>query len=426
MKKKKRFLSMLMAFVLGIITALAAPVTGTQKAMADNEEVVLVLNVDSAGVKAGDELTATVYLVSNAGLAGMAARIHYDTDVLSLVSVTPANGSAYTGAVLFPVAELLEDKNQSLDEAAAGTIGFSYGEALQTNKKDIGGILTAKFMVKQAAKHGESSLSFVYADAVDVEAAALRIATKNVTFHVAATVTVEPEPDNEENGQAAMAVSALVEKLLAGDEVKGFEPALAEALENAVAAYKTIKVSLQKTAVREEEVAAAEKEQITSNLSEAQQIAGYYEVLLKAKIDGEEIGYITELEQVIPVSVELSPELPAVTEGKFRKYSVMQTDGVNTTLVPAAAADGQLNFKAESLGSFAVIYEDTEGLLGDVNVDGEVDIADALLISRYDAGLVELNESQLALADVNDDGEADIADALLISRYDAGLIEALS
>lgn len=47
------------------------------------------------------------------------------------------------------------------------------------------------------------------------------------------------------------------------------------------------------------------------------------------------------------------------------------------------------------------------------------------MISRYDAGLINLDEKQLALSDVNKDGEVDIADALMISRFDAGLIDSL-
>ncbi len=57
-----------------------------------------------------------------------------------------------------------------------------------------------------------------------------------------------------------------------------------------------------------------------------------------------------------------------------------------------------------------------------MNFDGSVDIADALLISRYDAALTILSEEELAVADVNQDGAVDIADALMISRYDAKLI----
>ena len=60
---------------------------------------------------------------------------------------------------------------------------------------------------------------------------------------------------------------------------------------------------------------------------------------------------------------------------------------------------------------------------GDVNGDGEIDEMDAMLASRYSAGMLDLTPDQLAAADVNGDGEVDEMDAMLISRYSAGLIE---
>ncbi len=58
---------------------------------------------------------------------------------------------------------------------------------------------------------------------------------------------------------------------------------------------------------------------------------------------------------------------------------------------------------------------------GDVNGDGNADIADALFVARADAGLATLTDAQKQAADVNGDGNADIADALFIARVDAGL-----
>ena len=65
------------------------------------------------------------------------------------------------------------------------------------------------------------------------------------------------------------------------------------------------------------------------------------------------------------------------------------------------------------------------GILGDTNGDESVDIADALMIARYDAGLIQLDENQLSVSDVNKDDSVDIADALMIARYDACLINRL-
>ena len=73
---------------------------------------------------------------------------------------------------------------------------------------------------------------------------------------------------------------------------------------------------------------------------------------------------------------------------------------------------------------FVPIYDPSEIRQGDTNSDGSVDIADALMIARADAGLIQLDEMQLAVSDVNKDNSVDIADALMVARFDAGLITA--
>ncbi len=67
-----------------------------------------------------------------------------------------------------------------------------------------------------------------------------------------------------------------------------------------------------------------------------------------------------------------------------------------------------------------------EAVTGDVNGDGVVDAGDAVLVSRYDAGLVTLTSAQLKAGDVNGDGVVDAGDAVVISRYDAGFISKLN
>lgn len=60
-------------------------------------------------------------------------------------------------------------------------------------------------------------------------------------------------------------------------------------------------------------------------------------------------------------------------------------------------------------------------LLGDANLDGEVDITDATTIQRFDVKLTALNDTAMKLADVDHDGEVTIIDAAWIQRYDAHL-----
>ena len=60
-------------------------------------------------------------------------------------------------------------------------------------------------------------------------------------------------------------------------------------------------------------------------------------------------------------------------------------------------------------------------LAGDVDMNGAVNIIDALTIARYDAGL-SVNVFDELAADTDCDTDIDIVDALQIARYDAGII----
>ncbi|MBQ8783209.1 MAG: hypothetical protein IJZ57_05510 [Clostridia bacterium] len=56
-------------------------------------------------------------------------------------------------------------------------------------------------------------------------------------------------------------------------------------------------------------------------------------------------------------------------------------------------------------------------LLGDINLDGKVDSADALLLSEYFSGKEELNEEQMKAADVDNNGEINSKDSILIIQH---------
>ena len=59
------------------------------------------------------------------------------------------------------------------------------------------------------------------------------------------------------------------------------------------------------------------------------------------------------------------------------------------------------------------------GILGDVDNNGRVDMADALLIAMYsaDSAISMPNDGDIRLGDVNEDGKVDAADAMLIATY---------
>ena len=136
-------------------------------------------------------------------------------------------------------------------------------------------------------------------------------------------------------------------------------------------------------------------------------------------------GHQTQPQGSISVRIPLPSGFKADTCHIYR----LEEDNTFTDM-KATCSNNVLTFRTNHFSIYVITEQtlaDASALIsGDVNGDGEVDIADALLISRYDAKLTEFDATQLAYADVNDDNEVNIADALLISRYDAKLIDSLS
>ena len=62
---------------------------------------------------------------------------------------------------------------------------------------------------------------------------------------------------------------------------------------------------------------------------------------------------------------------------------------------------------------------------GDVNLDGTINLADIIRVSRYVTGILELSDAAIEKADVNADGVVDANDALVLIRFQTRKISAL-
>ena len=60
--------------------------------------------------------------------------------------------------------------------------------------------------------------------------------------------------------------------------------------------------------------------------------------------------------------------------------------------------------------------------MGDLNGDGKTNTADATVILKIAAGILQLTDEQAKVGDVNRDGKVNTADATLILKYAAGMI----
>ena len=128
-------------------------------------------------------------------------------------------------------------------------------------------------------------------------------------------------------------------------------------------------------------------------------------------------------------------------KGPSTNYDLVDTGISNGTEVTVYAKDGQWYFlKVNRTGRYGYIYaeyitlEDEEATptkkpteepairlsQGDVNGDGLVSAADAAMVLRYDAGLMDLSDPQQDAADMDGDGQVTSMDAKAILKYVAG------
>lgn len=67
--------------------------------------------------------------------------------------------------------------------------------------------------------------------------------------------------------------------------------------------------------------------------------------------------------------------------------------------------------------SVVVLYKDNDGILGDVNLDGVVNLKDSAQIQLYVSDKTEFTEQQKRLADYNQDGTINLKDSFAIQKY---------
>lgn len=71
------------------------------------------------------------------------------------------------------------------------------------------------------------------------------------------------------------------------------------------------------------------------------------------------------------------------------------------------------------------VSSSTNYTLGDIDADGAVTIADALMVFKYKSGEIKLSDTSLKAADTDKNGKVELADALRIFKFKSGEIDKL-
>lgn len=107
--------------------------------------------------------------------------------------------------------------------------------------------------------------------------------------------------------------------------------------------------------------------------------------------------------------VKESAELGA--QGSF----TIQSEGAYSTAAQLVAG-------TDLAKTLTVTVQESAGLLGDVNGDGNIDVTDGAFVFQHIVGIITLDNTQIVHADVDGNGLIDVTDAALIMQYVVGII----
>ena len=130
-------------------------------------------------------------------------------------------------------------------------------------------------------------------------------------------------------------------------------------------------------------------------------------------------GTTPDIDSMVPVSREF------IAGGDYQQGEAVLTEFAGGTVYIAFRHFNCEEMSSLNIDQVEIFLNNGEepGIHGDVDLNGTVEVTDAILALRYQMGLVELTDEQLAQAEVTGDGQVTLADAILILRYAMGLID---
>lgn len=219
--------------------------------------------------------------------------------------------------------------NIKLNDSAKETYKFGKSTKIYINGKEL---------KRPANAYTETDRIYMY------EAYLLDFASKTVEEKNNAIVTIEA---NRIVGTAT------------GDVHPGISDELAAIIAEALQQEKEITTKLEISKVSDEDKKAINekiKDKVTSDMN----IVSYMDISIPVIIDGEKKGYVTELNNNVPVTVNAPENLPKLKDGYTRTYAVVRLhDGEVAVLPVTVNEDGTLTFETDKFSEYMLTYTDT-------------------------------------------------------------------
>ncbi len=115
----------------------------------------------------------------------------------------------------------------------------------------------------------------------------------------------------------------------------------------------------------------------------------------------------------------------SVEETTTTTTDTMIADEETTTTTVTTTESEETTTETTTTGTTQTADPANDSLLGDVNLDGSVSLADSIKLNKAVAGVVTLDGVGRTNADVNADGDVDADDALVLLKYQVGLVSSL-
>lgn len=97
---------------------------------------------------------------------------------------------------------------------------------------------------------------------------------------------------------------------------------------------------------------------IDNKIGSNYKFAAYYEILIGVYVDGDYVGFITELSTPLPVTIPYPNGIPALGEGYQRVWKVIRYHNGQVDTLDAKQTANGISFENDKYSVFALVYED--------------------------------------------------------------------